>query len=62
MITYHNTVASGVIEVKLNGRRVGRLVRLDQDQGWQYRTNRRPEKRGEIFPTIEECKRSVEGR
>lgn len=52
MITYQQSVI-----VRLDGRKVGKIVQVEG--GWQYWPNRGPLK-GEVLPTLEAVKRSLE--
>lgn len=60
-ITYEALTASGIdlIRVKLDGKMVG-LIREEKDKtGWYYSPKKGT--RGEKFPSIAACKRSLEG-
>lgn len=63
MITYHTIPEKQDITVKLDGKTVGKIIRcLGPDRktaGWRYRPT--GAKAGEMFPTIEACKRSLKG-
>ena len=50
------------LNVRLDSRVVGRIRPIETDSGrkWQYFPNRAREG-GELFPSLDECKRSLEG-
>lgn len=61
-ITYKDGPGAFNVLVYLDKRRVGTIVKLAT--GWQYQAGMgvAPYQGGEIFPTLNECKRSLEAK
>lgn len=57
MITYSVVSSVGLVEVCLEGKLVGRIKQWKD--GWQY-IPLGQKRGGEIFPTLEACKKSLE--